>query len=273
VGDAGMVGDNLNEAKYGAKYWEYQRAANKFGGRYHGDTLRHLLSDGPQIQSVLEFGCSGGYILAGLPYPKKYGVELNSISRKFAKESHGGALTEVWKRIEEIPAEMKFDVIYTTHVLEHVDCPICELRKLTKLLAPSGRLIVNVRNDGVDHLQQRRRLGKKDDPNHHIYTWNELLLTNMLEYAGLSSCGSNSQFDAWLGVDVEPYEADKYGYCRAGLKEGKKQHSQNLWIIAVAKDDRTHCPLYRCKLLEYAACAYLHDPNESWASSISHWFS
>eukprot|EP00957_Ditylum_brightwellii_P092467 7041419-Ditylum_brightwellii.AAC.1 len=156
-----------------------------------------------------------------------------------------------------MPATLKFDIIYTTSVLEHVDCPLCELRKLQDRLHPqTGVLIVGLKNDGFDLNQNFER--KQNDRNHHIYTWNALLLANMLESAGYKPCNSVGQVEAWHEpIDVAVYHRNKHADCKKGLEVGKAQNVQNLWAIAVPKE--ASCHNYHSLLNEFLNCKYLEN--------------
>ena len=53
-----------NEGYYNANYWKFQEAYNKFGASYNGDMIRFVLRAYPgNLDSILEFGSSGGFIL------------------------------------------------------------------------------------------------------------------------------------------------------------------------------------------------------------------
>lgn len=61
-----------------------------------------------------------------------------------------------------------------------MECPLTELREVFKKVRPGGRLIVGIKNEGVQYLQQY----KTGDTDNHLYTWNALLLGNMVRAAG-----------------------------------------------------------------------------------------
>eukprot|EP01068_Selenidium_serpulae_P001098 Selendium_serpulae@DN11960_c0_g1_i1.p1 len=121
-----------NEALYNAKYWGSTQKMNKFGAFFKGDILRFLMPT--EARSVLEFGCNGGHIIAGLPdHLTKYCIEINEAARNFALMTYPLQLAgHMWDNLDVPPASLKFDFIYTTSVLEHCDCPICELRSLKR---------------------------------------------------------------------------------------------------------------------------------------------
>ena len=242
-----------NEQQYDKKYWEWQASMNKFGAAFKGDVIRYLIGGMPtNPTAILEFGCSGGHILAGMPIEQKYGVEINPAARAYAKETFPD-IKEVFVRPDDMPPDLMFDVIYTTSVLEHVDCPLCELRKLKVRLKPHGILIVGLKNDGAALDQTFSRY--KNEPNHHIYTWNPLLLANMLDSAGYTPCSSIGQFDAWHApIEVSNYQKDKHAYCTKGLVVGKKQNVYNMWSVSVHDGQ---CHNYKDRVNQLLNCQYL----------------
>lgn len=269
-----------NEQTYDAKYWAWQEKMNEFGAAIKGDILRHILqgrrtpnnntttTTTTVVNNILEFGCSGGYILNGMPAQHRYGVEVNPAARAHAIEKFAANITQVVERIDDIdPPSLELDVIYTTSVLEHVDCPLCELRKLKAKLKQGGILIVGLRNDGADPLQQLSR--QKKDKNHHIYTWNPLLLGNMLLAAGLTPCHVIESVEAWHAINVTTYNNDKLAYCRKGLEVGQKKNVHNLWSVSVLDDNdneddedakaqsQRQCKELKVRLGQLLNCKYL----------------
>jgi len=249
-----------NEQQYDKKYWEWQASMNKFGAAYKGDIIRHILAGMPRKpETILEFGCSGGYILDSMPVAQKYGVEINPAARAHAQTTFP-SIQQVFLRPEDIPETLRFDVIYSTSVFEHVDCPLCELRKLKHKLKDDGIFIVGLKNDGADPGQEFA--SRAHDPNHHIYTWNALLLANMMDSAGYTPCQSTGQYDAWHNIDVDQYKADKYKYCKTGLAHGKQNHVQNLWSVSVnPQAAKALCGQYAARVQEILDCKYLKLPN------------
>ena len=240
-----------NEQRYGEAYWVFHRQLNEFGAVAKGDVLRHMLTR--HTRSVLEFGCSGGLIVAGLPKGlEKYCVEVNPLARKHA-ENLDALKQHVFARV---PHRLRVDFIYSTSVLEHCDCPMCELEKLKRALLPGGTLLIGVRNDGRDPGQTFESF--RSDPNHHIYTWNELLLANLLSSAGLIPCGVVGQWEAWHGpMTIENYEADKMAYCMKGLEVGERQRVYYIWSVAVLPGDENRCEDMRTRLADLQGCKYL----------------
>lgn len=224
-----------------------------FGAAYIGDILNHILEGKKRFDSALEFGSSGGYIVGGLDVQDKYGVEENALARQIsnARNPH----VKVWDKTSKIDPSLRADVIFTASALEHVQCPLCELKDLKKLLAPFGVMIVGLRNDGLDRLQTFNERGT--DEHHHIYTWNALLLGNLLKYAGFEPCSVVREYASWWKVDLDTYNKNKFQYCRKAMRTGRKKEKENIWAVAVRPEDKLICQNYTRKLMELDDCKYL----------------
>lgn len=98
--------------------------------------LEHL----PQGGRVLDFGCYNGGLLARLAPPyERYGVEINHAAAAVASKK---ADARVWSTIDDIPPGLRFDVIITTDVVEHMAKPLDIIDKLAALLTNRGILII-----------------------------------------------------------------------------------------------------------------------------------
>jgi SAM-dependent methyltransferase len=126
--------------------------------------------------TVLDFGCAGGGLLAALPGARKIGVEINDVARQAAERDHG---LEVYKTLDEV-ADATVDVIVSNHTLEHLAAPFEALRQLRPKLKPNGRLVLVL---PIDDWRAQRRYDPSDI-NRHLYTWTPLNLGHLLNEAG-----------------------------------------------------------------------------------------
>lgn len=94
--------------------------------------------------NVLDIGSAFGAFL--LEYKKRhssvniYGVEPGANFKYFNAEK----FSKIFDNLEEIPVDMKFSLVTMWHVLEHVYDAKDFLFKISKILAPDGRLIIEV---------------------------------------------------------------------------------------------------------------------------------
>lgn len=158
---------------YNNKYYEWQKKLGRFGGTIDLWKFKNLIKK-PDI--VLDFGCGGGYILENLECKGKYGVEVNPVAIKGAEDKD----IKIFKKIEQIPANLKFDKIISHHALEHTTEPFQILKSLQKYLKKEGLMIFVVPMD--DWRIQRKY--NKNDVNQHLFAWTPLILCNLFVSAG-----------------------------------------------------------------------------------------
>lgn len=96
--------------------------------------------------NVLDVGCGDGFVLDRIkdvyPNAQTYGVEPNSVAARRASKKHK-IFTGI---IEDYNTEKKFDLIVSSHVVEHVEKPLIFLKKLKKFLADDGVMIIDTPN-------------------------------------------------------------------------------------------------------------------------------
>ena len=124
--------------------------------------------------TVVDFGCGAGALLATLQIGERIGVEPNPPARE-AGEARGVRVVASTRELEDAIA----DVVISNHALEHTLAPLAELRELRRVLKPGGRIVLWL---PLDDWRTQRRPG--EDVNHHLYTWTPLLLQNLLDEAG-----------------------------------------------------------------------------------------
>jgi SAM-dependent methyltransferase len=158
------------------------KGAAYFGGQNFDDTQmlynRHIWQ--PYISAdddILDFGCSGGFLLHVLNAKKKIGVEINPHAKEFA-EKHG---IVVYSTLDQVPG--KFDKVISSHTLEHVPHPRQALLELKEKLRNEKSLMLLLL-PLEDWRSNSNRVYKENDKNMHLYAWTPLLLGNLI-----SSCG------------------------------------------------------------------------------------
>jgi SAM-dependent methyltransferase len=155
----------------GLRYFGYQQKIGNLGGKLNRAKFAEHVSPG---DTVVDFGCGGGDLLAGLDVRRKIGVEPAEPARAAAARL-GITCVEFSRDLDSEVA----DVVISHHALEHTLCPFDELRHLHRALKPGGRLVLWL---PIDDWRSQRAV--RDDPNHHLYTWTPLLLRNLLSEAG-----------------------------------------------------------------------------------------
>ncbi len=136
---------------------------------------------------VLDFGCATGVMLD--EFKKRgadvTGIELSKWSCKYAKDKFD--LTVFNENIFDVElAASSFDIITTSHVIEHVTDPVAVIKRLGQLLKPGGLLFIAVPN--VDSLG-RSIFGKSWYyylPDEHLFLFNEKSMHQAVSLAGLN---------------------------------------------------------------------------------------
>ena len=165
----------------GEQYFAWQSGSGDFGGRINTHKFRHLISP---ADTVLDFGCGGGFLLKNLVCHRRIGVEVNPAARR-ATEGLG---IECYATVAAVPDGVA-DVIVSDHALEHVPFPIGALQELRPKLKAGGRLSICVPHD--NYWEDRRY--DPNNQNHHLHSWTCQTLGNTLTEAGTRSSRSATE--------------------------------------------------------------------------------
>jgi SAM-dependent methyltransferase len=120
---------------------------------------------------VFEFGVGLGKNIARLE--RKAGYDLSEYARSFSAKQG----IRVYADMADVPNE-GFDVVLTSHVLEHLEHPFENLQLLRSKLKPGGKLIV------VLPAERHDLVSFEIDKDQHLYAWNFRTLNNLLQRAG-----------------------------------------------------------------------------------------
>jgi SAM-dependent methyltransferase len=145
---------------------------------------KHLPPDG----RILEIGCATGDVLAELAgeYPVVQGIELSEQACAVAR-SRG--IDVFCGTLEEFETHQQYDVVFMSHVIEHVLDPVATVAAIERLLAPGGVLYLETPNVGsLDARVWKQRWGLIHYPR-HLYLFDRATITRLLATAGLSTEG------------------------------------------------------------------------------------
>lgn len=171
--EAQTVSSHYTEGTAGAEYFEYQRRDVR---RNSWVSLRFFAPHVSPEDTVVDYGCGTGWMLKLMDAGVKLGVEPNPKAREFA----AGLEIETVGSPSEVESEFA-DVVVTSHAIEHALSPFEEFKQMRRIVKPDGKVVICL---PIDDWRKQRRIDP-NDPNHHLYTWTPLLLSNLLGEAGL----------------------------------------------------------------------------------------
>ena len=170
--------------------------------------------------SVLDYGCGGGFLLKKINCKEKYGYEINKYIIKKEKS------LKIYSNFQSI--KKKFNKILSNQVLPHVLCPRTEIINLKKLLTKNGLMIFMFTCDGPS-VQY-----KKKDINFKCYSWSPMGIGNLFKSCGLKIIKCESFYFKWppmyekiykfFGLKIFNFLSVIYGYV-------KKNRNYNIRIV------------------------------------------
>ncbi len=155
---------------YDESYFEWQKPLGEFGAAISYKMFSPYVKD---TDTLVEFGSGGGYLLRLFNNHEKKGIEINDVARGNAEKMGIDSV-----KTSDMLSDHYADVIISTHVLEHVENPLGELRGLYRILKLGGRIVFYVPNESCDVEYERSEI------NNHLYTWNCLNIGNLFKAAG-----------------------------------------------------------------------------------------
>jgi len=165
----------MSSSHYDAAYWAFQSRIGRIGGKLNKFKFEKHVNAG---DTLLDFGCGGGYLLAELEAADKWGFDVNPHARAQA-ETLGVHTVEAMAQLPDA----KFDVVVSNHALEHVPRPLEALQEICRVLRPGGVCVIVV---PCEQASEQGFAYRRNDVNQHLYTWCPQALGNLLGLAGLT---------------------------------------------------------------------------------------
>jgi SAM-dependent methyltransferase len=172
------------DAVYAGDYYESRGMGCAATAATRERVLQFVRFAGVPVQRVLDFGAGQGHLVHGF---REHGLQADGLEpspggRDQARSHYGldlfGTLAEAGGR--------RYDLITLVHSLEHVAQPVEALAGLRPLLAPGGRVVVEVPHArSVERLRPRRRHEILDLPA-HLYHFVPGTLAAVAHRAGLA---------------------------------------------------------------------------------------
>ncbi len=131
--------------------------------------LKRYFSDVPEDYKILEFGCGLGQNIYLLP--NAVGYDISKFALGFSKNK--GVNT-----IEDLKDVNNFDVVFSSHVLEHVENPCETINIMKSKLKKNGKLIL------ILPVEKHEKVKFRLDKHQHLYCWNFKSINNLLIKSG-----------------------------------------------------------------------------------------
>jgi len=155
---------------YDARYFEWQSALGRFSGSLNAPIFSAYIRN---TDTILDFGCGGGFLLDSLTARSKLGVEINPSARATASKLG----IDTVATLDDVP-DSQYDVVISNHALEHTVAPMDIVGKTLVKLKPGGLAIFVVPCERYDTKYVQ------DSIDQHLYTWSPQNLGNLFCYAG-----------------------------------------------------------------------------------------
>ncbi|TNE64093.1 MAG: class I SAM-dependent methyltransferase, partial [Bacteroidetes bacterium] len=172
-----------HESHYDYGYYAWQDPIGKFGGWANLVKVEGFISES---DTVVDFGCGGGYLLHNIRCKEKVGIEINEAAREQAQRM-GIRCVAASDAIESEFA----DVIISNNALEHVRHPLSELTELHRILKPGGKMVFMVPCETISYKYQ------PNDINYHLYSWSPMCIGNLFTEAGFQVIESKPYLYKW----------------------------------------------------------------------------
>lgn len=183
------------ENYYQEDYFEnYQKRIGDFGGKANLFKFEKYIK---QTDTVLDFGCGGGFLLKNLYCSKKIGVELNPIARDFCINKNQ---IDCYENIDHIE-DNTVDVIISNHCLEHTLSPYELIDKMYKKLKINGKIILVVPLDSYNYKWL------PNDINNHLYSFSPMNIGNLLQGCNFKKINTDVIYHKWppFYLSIEKY--------------------------------------------------------------------
>lgn len=201
---------------YDKKYFEWQTGQGL--AKAQGTNFNSVFQTRP-TDVVGDLGAGGGHILATLNVSGRVAIEINPHARALMSVAYPDAAIHAVPYIEDV-ADDSLDLLYSTSVIEHLECPLTELRAAAAKVKVGGRIIVGIKNEGVQ--VGRVWTDPAKDIDMHLYTWAPQMLANLLYSAGFRvdrvdppAAVAERASTTWTASDRASYKAFVYHWAFA----------------------------------------------------------
>lgn len=169
-----MNTDVYDDAYYASHYTQLLQSERYYVllSKYWRKTIFEANDINP-ASAVLDYGCGLGQVSAALPNVSYFDHSVTA--RDFLKTRK----LKIIERADQIP-EHSFDIILSSHSLEHSPNPSVDLKAFTRYLKPNGKLVL------VLPTEVNYQMTLQPDDNQHFFCWTFQTITNLLLHSGFT---------------------------------------------------------------------------------------
>ena len=179
IRDGHYEGSGMHEEEINIKKWLKECKEDD-------DRRYKFVKDKIKNKTLLDFGCgAGGFIeIAKQSAKKALGVELEIALQSSFKERGLKVFSNILKAQKE---GLRYDVITSFHVFEHLPDPKRVILELSKLLTDQGEIIIEVpnSNDALLTLYENNDFQNFSYWSQHLFLFNKKTMTEFVKQSGL----------------------------------------------------------------------------------------
>ncbi|MFD2207947.1 methyltransferase domain-containing protein [Kiloniella antarctica] len=172
---------------YDIQYYNWQKEIGMFGGWANSYKFKKFIST---TDTVIDFGCGGGFLLNNLACKNKIGIEPNLAATNSIKDFDIQHFYSPKEACEVLGTEFA-DIIISNNALEHTLNPLQELKDLNLLLKKGGAIHFVVPCDSISYEYNPK------DINYHLFSWSPQNLGNLFTEAGYNVEFSKPYIHKW----------------------------------------------------------------------------
>jgi SAM-dependent methyltransferase len=161
----------------------YQKKIGLFGGKASLFKFQKFIK---KSDTVLDFGCGGGFLLSNLTCKKKLGIEINETARINAIKLGIDCFDNI-----DLIEDSSVDVVISSHCLEHTTSPHDVIIKIYNKLKSGGTIIIVVPIDSF------RVKYKPNNVDNHLYSFSPMNLGNLLNSVGFKDIQVKPLLHKW----------------------------------------------------------------------------
>lgn len=173
------------ENYYDEEYFhKYQKDIGEFGGMANLFKFEKFIKT---TDTVLDFGCGGGFVLKNIKCKEKVGIDLNPVAREYCNQVNK---ITCYESIESV-ADESIDIIISNNCLEHAIDPYAILSQIFRKLKINGRIVIILPCDSY------KQLWKPNDIDNHLYSFSPMNLGNLLQGCGFQDIKTKPLLHKW----------------------------------------------------------------------------